>query len=221
MGLTFASLMKRSTFLPKTRQSQWVRLFELVSGIFCREECDFFLDVGFATEQWLEDGKEIEQYFYPNQERIYKFAVPDDETIQSIEFRTNAVDHFDKYLVLVAKGDDEPSTNKGKFFRAAWQNGYVGKIERSSATWCLGCNMTLLVASEDVNGKIRISASTSKIDKVLTDGVPIFDMVLSGEATCYTFDLKKKEEDLRINLQPFSGDPDIYVHAGEKPVYLQ
>lgn len=173
--------------------------------------------MGFATEQWLEDGKEIEQYFYPNTERLYKFSVPDDPEIQAIEFRTNAVDHFDKYLVLVAKGDEEPSTNTGKFFRAAWQNGYVGKIERTSATWCLGCNMTLLVASEDVDGKIRISASTSKKDKRITEGVPMYDLVLSGDSTCYIFDLQKKEEDLRINLQPFSGDPDIYVHPGNKP----
>ena len=101
----------------------------------------------------------------PTPKRSTSFHIPDDPEIQAIEFRTNAVDHFDKYLVLVAKGDEEPSTNHGKFFRAAWQNGYVGKIERTSATWCLGCNMTLLVASEDVNGKIRISASTSKADK--------------------------------------------------------
>jgi len=102
--------------------------------------------------------------------------------------------------VLVAKGDEEPSTNHGKFFRAAWQNGYVGKIERTSATWCLGCNMTLLVAAEDVDGKIRIQASTSKADKSLAEGVPVYDLVLSGEATCYNFTMKKKEEDLRINL---------------------
>lgn len=156
--------------------------------------------MGFATELWLEDGKEIEQYFYPHTERIFKFHIPDDPEIQAIEFRTNAVEHFDKYLVLVAKGDEEPSTNHGKFFRAAWQNGYVGKIERTSATWCLGCNMTLLVASEDVNGKIRISASTSKSDKTLAEGVPVYDLVLSGEATCYNFTMKKKEEDLRVNL---------------------
>lgn len=89
-------------------------------GIYCDADCDLILDVGFTEEFQLEDGKEIEQYFYPNQERIYKFYIPENPNITSIEFVTNAVDHYDKYLVLLSKGNEYPSTNTGKFFRPAW-----------------------------------------------------------------------------------------------------
>ena len=53
----------------------------------------------------------------------------------------------------------------------------MGKIERDSALWCLGCNYTIIIASEDTDGKIKLRATTDVADKVLHESVPIYDFV--------------------------------------------
>jgi hypothetical protein len=57
---------------------------KITLGVQCRDVCDFKLDVGTASEYTLEDGKEMESYYEPNQERIYKFFVPANPNITYI-----------------------------------------------------------------------------------------------------------------------------------------
>lgn len=80
--------------------------------------------------------------------------------------------------------------------------------------------MTMMIASEDTHGKIRIRASTNTQDKILRAGVDMYDVVLAGDTSCYKFTQTDKKHDLRVRVMPFSGDPDVYVHAGEKPYFL-
>jgi hypothetical protein len=49
----------------------------------------------------------------------------------------------------------------------------------------------------------------------------VSDYVEAGERNCYIHDVKTKDKELLINLVPYSGNPDLYVHQKEMPPKLE
>jgi hypothetical protein len=67
---------------------------------------------------------------------------------------------FDKWNIIMTKGNNLPTSENALYLRPAWDNGYVGKFTNDCGCFCKGCNYTLLVSSEK-DGYITLSAKTS------------------------------------------------------------
>lgn len=83
----------------------------------------------YIEELILTDGVSIRVYLYENEERIFKYFVPDDSEIRHVQISARAQDSFSKFEILTVKGNDPPGTNRRRHSWPVWNNGYVSRFE--------------------------------------------------------------------------------------------
>lgn len=113
----------------------------------------------------------------------------------------------------MTKGNTLPSSGNSLFLRAAWENGYVGKFTSDCFCFCINCNYTVLVSAEHA-GYITLGAkvSGSVVDLTSLNG-EVYDSVLYYHYQWYSYQVTHEDKDLRIRLDSYSGNPDIFVNA--------
>jgi hypothetical protein len=62
--------------------------------------------------------------------------------------------------MIMAKGNNLPTSDNALYLRPAWENGYVGKFTSDCSCFCRGCNYTVLVSTEKA-GFITLGAKVS------------------------------------------------------------
>ena len=119
--------------------------------------------------------------------------------------------------MIMTKGNQLPTSDNALYLRPAWENGYVGKFTEDCFCFCRGCNYTILVSARS-KGYITVGAKVSGmiVDISSSDGV-MYDSVLMWHAQCYSYKVTNKNKDLRIRVDSFSGDPDVYVNPVTMP----
>eukprot|EP00347_Sterkiella_histriomuscorum_P004193 403361391 len=184
----------------------------LTIAVYCREYCEFELQAELTEELLLETGKSHKLYFLANQERVIRFSIPDDPNITTIEIQGINQNKYDKFNMILTQGNNLPSSENALYLRPAWENGYVGKFTEDCFCFCRGCNYTVLVSSQS-EGYITLGAKVSGqvVDISSADGV-VYDSVLNFHTQCYSFLVTNESQDLKIKLESYAGDPDVYVH---------
>jgi hypothetical protein len=99
-------------------------------------------------------------YFRENQQRIFRFEIPNDTSIDAIDFRGISENKFAKFEMLIMKGNEVPDTSKALILAPAWENGYIGKFYKHCYCFCVGCNYTMLISSKSegiisIGGKVN------------------------------------------------------------------
>ena len=87
-------------------------------------------------------------YFRKDQQRIFRFQIPDSDEIDTIEIRGINENKFAQFEMLMMKGDSVPDTSKALILSPAWENGYIGKFYKHCYCFCTNCNYTVLVSSK-------------------------------------------------------------------------
>lgn len=99
-------------------------------------------------------------YFHAEQERVVRFSIPNDTNITTVELKGINANKFDRFNMIMAKGNAVPTSENALYLRPAWENGYVGKFTEDCQCFCRGCNYTVLVSSEKA-GYISLSGKVS------------------------------------------------------------
>jgi hypothetical protein len=55
--------------------------------VYCETECDFRLQAELTEELLLETGRSYRLYFHAEQERVVRFAIPDDPAVTTVEVK--------------------------------------------------------------------------------------------------------------------------------------
>ena len=157
-------------------------------------------------------------YFNENQQRIFRFHVPNDSSIEEVQIRGINKNKFAQFEMLVNKGGRVPDTSNALILWPAWENGYIGKFYRHCYCFCTGCNYTVLVSAKHA-GFISVGATTTGkyVDLKSFPGGEYYDSVLGGTTECFTYAVTDATKDFRVSLQAYSGDPNLYVSPG-KPI---
>lgn len=124
--------------------------------------------------------------------------------------------------MLITKGNTLPSTDNALYLRPAWENGYVGKFDDDCLNcFCKGCNYTTLISSVEAGYiTVRSKVSGSLIDLSSSNG-EIYDSVVYKHKQCYSYLVTNEDKDLRVKLESYSGDPDIYVNPLSLPNLIE
>lgn len=184
----------------------------LTIGVYCSEGCEFTLQAELTEELFFSPGKSQRLYFHDNQERIIRISIPNDPNITTIEISGIGEDKFNKFNIIMALGNNIPSSENALYLRPAWENGYVGKFTEDCFCFCRGCNYTVLV-SADKAGFITLAAKVSGqvLDITSSDGI-VYDSIINFHSQCYSYQVTNPEKDLKIKLESYAGDPDVYVN---------
>jgi hypothetical protein len=62
--------------------------------------------------------------------------------------------------MIMAKGNNLPTSENALYLSPAWENGYVGKFTEDCTCFCRGCNYTVLISAEK-EGYIQVEAKVS------------------------------------------------------------
>lgn len=182
-------------------------------------QCEYDIVLEYVEEMVIEDGVPVTVYLYEDEERIFKFFVPEDQEIRHIQISARGKDVFSKFQLLTVKGNDPPGTDRRTHAWPAWNNGFVSRFEPGCDCFCVNCNYTAMIQA-DTAGYYTIIAKTSKVVESIKTG-EIYDNVFRWRNNCYDYYVKDPNMDLRIKMKVYSGDPDLYVHPKILPQYLK
>ena len=195
---------------------------QVTIGVFCETECEYRLQAELTEELLLDTGRQYRLFFHAEQERIVRFTIPDDPTITTVEIKGLNANKFDRFNMIMAKGNGVPTSENALYLRPAWENGYVGKFTDDCSCFCRGCNYTVLISTEK-EGYISVQASVSGqvIELRESEGAAeVYDSVMFMHVQCYNYGVRDAAQDLRVKLEVFAGDPNVYVNPGGRAPIL-
>ena len=191
------------------------------AAVFCKDKCHYKLSIELRSELYLEEGIQTLGTLKADKSRLYRFNVPKDATMTSFSVNLellNAKSSVVRMFIAQANNLSAPSSENTVSVIPNWL-GLTAKIFEDDKYFCTGCAFRVLITSkEDIEYKI-----TYKISKLYTklqeDKNLLFDYIKRGERNCYLYKIQSRE-DLEIRLNPFSGNPKIYVHPNELPMSM-
>ena len=169
----------------------------------------------YIDEIIIEDGVSVTVYLYENEEKIFKYFVPDDNDIRHVQISSRAQESISKFEMLTVKGNDPPGTDRRRHSWPAWNNGYVSRFEPGWDWFWVNWNYTSLVRAE-TPGYYTVTAKHSKVIEEIKTG-EVYDNVFRWRNNWYKYYVKDPYNDFRVKLKVYSGDPDIYVHPKNLP----
>ena len=181
--------------------------------------CEYDIVLEYVQEIVIQDGEPTTIYLYEDEERIFKYFVPDDSEIRHVQISARGKDVFSKFQLLTVKGNDPPGTDRRRHSWPAWNNGFVSRFEPGCDCFCTNCNYTAMIQA-DTEGYYTITAKTSKVIETIKNG-EIYDTVFRWRNNCYDFYVSDPKMDLRIKMKVYSGDPDLYINPKELPQNLR
>ena len=189
------------------------KVTHITVGIFCFTDCKFKMQAELDAEIIMDPGKMNKIYFKANQQRIFKFRIPDSSEIEQIEIKGINENKFAKWDMFVLQGNVVPDTSKAIKLESAWENGYIGLFKKHCFCFCTNCNYTVLITAKE-SGYITIGAKTSNsfVDLKSFPGGTTYDTVYFWGTTCYKYMVTDGDKDFRIRLESYSGNPDAYVN---------
>jgi hypothetical protein len=107
--------------------------------------CSYDIVLEYVEEIILYPGKPITFYLYEDEERIFRYFVPDEKDIKHVQISARGKDSFSKFQLLTVKGNDPPGTDRRKHSWPAWNNGYVSRFEPGCDCFCTNCNYTATI----------------------------------------------------------------------------
>lgn len=140
-------------------------------------------------------------YFKKDQQRIFRFEIPDSKDIDTIEIRGIHENKFAHFDMLMVKGNEVPDTSRALVLAPAWENGYIGKFFKDCYCFCTACNYTVLVSSRS-DGYITIGAkvSATAVDLRSYPGGVAFDAVRYWGLVCYNYTVSDAHKDFSVRL---------------------
>lgn len=103
----------------------------------------------------------------------------------------------------------------------AWNNGYVAKFTKGCDCFCTDCNYTTLLSADNAGYYSIVGKTSGSIEVIGKEEV--FDTVLRFATVCYDYFVNDPEVDLRIWMQVYGGEPDLYVSENQNdtiPAFL-
>ena len=163
----------------------------------------------------LTEGKPFSSFLTKEEERVFKFFVPEDASIDHVNIHAIATDAFKSFELLVGYNNTLPDS-KHSYVRPAWTNGYEARFDKTmNCCFCTGCNYTAIIKATDP-GLYLITAKTS-ISVQQLRGEPVYDLVNAHGKSCYKYNVPQSKHDLRVRLTSYSGDADVYVNPYPMP----
>jgi hypothetical protein len=181
--------------------------------------CAFDIVVEYVQEIIIQLGEPVTVYLYEDEERIFKLFVPDNPKIRHIQISARGKDVFSKFQLLTVKGNDPPGTDRRRHSWPCWNNGYVSRFEPGCDCFCTNCNYTAMIQA-DTEGYYTIRAKTSETVESIKN-TELYDNVFRWRNNCYDYYVASPIEDLRVKMKVYSGDPDLFIHPKELPLYLK
>jgi hypothetical protein len=114
-----------------------------------------------------------------------------------------------------------PGTDREIHSWPVWNNGYVAKFTKGCHCFCTDCNYTVSITAIDSGYYVLTGKRSDTVERLKTGEV--YDAVLGNSVVCYEYEVKDKDADLRVRMNVFSGEPDIFVAEnknGSLPNYL-
>jgi len=187
---------------------------QVTIGVYCDTECEYRLQAELTEELLLDTGRQYRLFFHGEQERVVRFTIPNDPNITTVEIKGVNANKFDRFNMIMSKGNALPTSENALYLRPAWENGYVGKFTDDCSCFCRGCNYTVLISTEK-EGYISVQASTSgQVIDLREETAEVYDSVMFMHVQCYNYRVRDEIQDLRVKLEVFAGDPNVYVNPG-------
>jgi hypothetical protein len=181
--------------------------------------CSYDIVLEYVEEIILYPGKPITFYLYEDEERIFRYFVPDEKDIKHVQISARGKDSFSKFQLLTVKGNDPPGTDRRKHSWPAWNNGYVSRFEPGCDCFCTNCNYTAMVQADTPGYYTIVGKTSSTIEKI--SGEELYDNVFMHRNNCYEYYVSNPDMDMRVKMKVYSGDPDLYIHPKELPANLK
>jgi len=83
----------------------------------------------YVSEIIITDGNPVTVYLYEDEQKLFKYFVPNDPEIRHVQISARGKDVFSKFQLLTVKGNDAPGTDRRKHAWPAWNNGFVSRFE--------------------------------------------------------------------------------------------
>ena len=178
--------------------------------VHCYSSCRFEVTFSYVQEIALTEGVPQTGFLIRDLTAIYKMNVTQDVE----EIRVKAEVSYGKIKMYAAR-EEEPTPDNTLAVVDTWHNGKEFFEVRPKK----GLYRFSIVALNDTQYTITASSGNATVF-MLQASVPASGRVPHGEMNFYKINVDSEEETLTIKLTPFSGDPDLYIKAGELPTKL-
>ena len=202
-------------------------------GVYCDLPCTFRIETIYEIERELNLSKPLTIVFTEKnraQGELIKLTIPEGTKeeyfiISAMPKDYQKLNH--RISLYMSLGDSLPTTSSFlESGKPAWHDGVVIAISRQARYFCVGCTYTFLLVSED-DTVIELNAKAIGTENQIVVGQEIYDYIVGNKIQVYTLEIDKQllnnyeESELKFQLTPYSGNPDIFVNPKERPSFLE
>ncbi|CDW78615.1 UNKNOWN [Stylonychia lemnae] len=169
--------------------------------VYCQTYCQFQIQAELSVEKYLQAGQTNKFSIKENQELILKVYIPEDNETHTIEFiGASSIDRT-KLTMILTPGNKVPNSQNGIFFESGWEDKMVLKITYSDQNSVIMFSSKLMGSVVDLNKQGGMS----------------LDYIEQGMTQVYSYNIINNQKDLRLKLEVFSGNPNMYISPKQLP----
>ncbi len=177
------------------------------------------MHTSLKSELQLHAGESISETLGPSETRLYRLYVPPNKNMRSVSISLTIgamnISAVRMFVSIDNDGKTLPSSSNTMRVMPTWVGLMAKAYDTDPAWFCQNCTYKALISSK-IDTAYTLSFHTSDIAVEIKDETAeIYDTVQAGDRSCYVYRVKSASESLQLNLNPFGGNPDLYVNPRE------